>query len=83
MKLTKKEREELAKRFNISLPTFYNWEKTKPDLIYIIELGLEKEKEIEEDNKITEKNFELAEKVLPMIKKLEKELEEIREKIKK
>ena len=45
MKLTLKEKENLAKDFNISLGTFYNWEKTKPRLIEIILLGLQKEKE--------------------------------------
>ena len=46
MKLGKKEKEELSKRFNISIATFYNWEKNKPELIKIIELGLIKEEEI-------------------------------------
>ena len=45
MKLTLKEKEKLAEDFNISLGTFYNWEKTKPRLIEIILLGLQKEKE--------------------------------------
>ncbi len=47
MKLTRKEKEERAKRFNISIATYYNWEKEKPELIKIIDLGLEKEKELE------------------------------------
>lgn len=46
MKLTKKEKQEIADSFNISLPTFYNWVKTKPRLIEIIMLGLQKEKEL-------------------------------------
>lgn len=46
MKLTLKEKEKLAEDFNISLGTFYNWEKTKPRLIEIILLGLQKEKEL-------------------------------------
>jgi transposase len=45
MKLTKKDKEELSKMFDISISTFYNWEKTKPRLIEIIKLGLQKEKE--------------------------------------
>ena len=49
MKYSKKEKEDIAKRFNISIATFYNWEKTKPELIKIIELGLMKEKELEKD----------------------------------
>lgn len=76
MKLTKKEKEELSNRFNISLPTFYNWEKNKPRLIELILLGLQKEKELLE-------NIEDAEKLYPMIQKLQKELAEIREEIRK
>lgn len=76
MKLTKKEKEELSNSFNISLPTFYNWEKNKPRLIELILLGLQKEKESLE-------NIEDAEKLYPMIQKLQKELEEIREEIRK
>lgn len=76
MKLTKKEKEELSNSFNISLPTFYNWEKNKPRLIELILLGLQKEKELLE-------NIEDAEKLYPMIQKLQKELEEIREEIRK
>jgi transposase len=45
MKLTKKDKEELSQMFDISISTFYNWEKTKPRLIEIIKLGLQKEKE--------------------------------------
>lgn len=76
MKLTKKEKEELSNSFNISLPTFYNWEKNKPRLIELILLGLQKEKELLE-------NIEDAEKLYPMIQKLQKELAEIREEIRK
>ena len=36
-------KKELAKRFNISVATLYNWEKTKPELIKLIELGLKAE----------------------------------------
>lgn len=76
MKLTKKEKEELSNSFNISLPTFYNWKKNKPRLIELILLGLQKEKELLE-------NIEDAEKLYPMIQKLQKELAEIREEIRK
>jgi hypothetical protein len=47
VKLTRKDKEERAERFNISVSTYYNWEKEKPELIKIIELGLQKENEIE------------------------------------
>ncbi len=42
-------KQELINRLNISLKTYYNWEKNKPELIKIIELGLLKEKEIEQN----------------------------------
>ena len=38
---------ELSKRIDVSLKTLYNWEETKPELINLIKLGLEKEKELE------------------------------------
>lgn len=76
MKNKKTEKEERARRFNISLGTYYNWEKTKPDLINIIELGLQKEKELSE-------NIEVAEELYPMILKLQKDLEELKLEIKK
>lgn len=31
----------LAKRCNISEQTYYNWKKEKPELVKLIELGLE------------------------------------------
>ncbi|WP_211437288.1 TetR/AcrR family transcriptional regulator [Campylobacter curvus] len=30
-------KKELAKRINVTIPTLYNWEKTKPELIKMIE----------------------------------------------
>jgi DNA-binding XRE family transcriptional regulator len=32
---------DLAKRCNISEQTYYNWKKEKPELVKLIELGLE------------------------------------------
>ena len=46
MKLTKKEKEEISDRIGIAISTFYNWEKTKPDLLKLVILGLQKEKEL-------------------------------------
>ena len=43
MKLTKKEKEEISDRIGIAISTFYNWEKTKPDLLKLVILGLQKE----------------------------------------
>jgi len=34
----------LAKRLNITEQTYYNWKKTKPELISLIHMGLELEK---------------------------------------
>jgi len=39
-KLTNKE---IAQRCNITEQTFYNWKKEKPELIKLIEMGLELE----------------------------------------
>lgn len=41
--MTTKDRIELAKRINITPKTLYNWENSKPELIKLIMLGLEKE----------------------------------------
>ena len=76
MKFTRKEKEKLAERFNISIATYYNWEKNKPDLIKIIELGLEKEKEIQNginnENDLVSKMEELEKRMnsLEMVKKV-------------
>ncbi|MFW2378146.1 TetR/AcrR family transcriptional regulator [Aliarcobacter butzleri] len=72
MKIDKEER---AKRFNISLATYYNWEKTKPDLIKIIELGLQKEEEIS-------KNLENINDIYPIIEKLQEDIKSLKEEIK-
>ncbi|MFY4781690.1 TetR/AcrR family transcriptional regulator [Aliarcobacter butzleri] len=72
MKIDKEER---AKRFNISLATYYNWEKTKPDLIKIIELGLQKEEEIS-------KNLESINDIYPIIEKLQEDIKSLKEEIK-
>ncbi|MCT7618536.1 hypothetical protein [Aliarcobacter butzleri] len=75
MKLSKKEKEELSNRFNISLPTFYNWEKNKPQLIELILLGLQKEKEISN-------NLENINDIYPIIKKLQDDIKSLKEEIK-
>ncbi|MFY4786405.1 TetR/AcrR family transcriptional regulator [Aliarcobacter butzleri] len=75
MKLSKKEKEELSNRFNISLPTFYNWEKNKPQLIELILLGLQKEEEIS-------KNLENINDIYPIIEKLQEDIKSLKEEIK-
>lgn len=37
-------KKELAVRIDVSVATLYNWEKTKPELIRLINLGLKDEK---------------------------------------
>ena len=46
MEITRKEKDELAERVDIASSTFYKWEKTKPELIKLVLLGLMKEKEL-------------------------------------
>lgn len=41
-------KEELADELGISLKTLYNWEKEKPGLVKLINLGLTVEDQIEE-----------------------------------
>ncbi|MFW2605640.1 hypothetical protein [Aliarcobacter butzleri] len=41
---------ELSKRIDVSLKTLYNWEDTKPELINLIKLGLQKEQELQNNN---------------------------------
>ena len=76
MKLTRKDKEERAERVNISVSTYYNWEKEKPELIKIIELGLEYEK-IKCENKTNEASHEKT------IETIFQKLEELENKINK
>ncbi|MBF7064625.1 TetR/AcrR family transcriptional regulator [Arcobacter butzleri] len=69
------DKEERAKRFNISLATYYNWEKTKPELIKIIELGLQKEEEISN-------SLENINDIYPIIEKLQEDIKSLKEEIK-
>ena len=79
MKLTLKEKEKLAEDFNISLGTFYNWEKTKPRLIEIIRLGLQKEIEIENNLDGFLNLDEAVGKLLPKFKELEEKVKRLEE----
>lgn len=42
-------KKELAIRLDVSLATLYNWEKTKPELIKLVNLGLRDELAIENE----------------------------------
>jgi len=50
------EKKELAVRINVSLATIYNWEKTKPQLISLIDKGIQLENGTAAKNEI-EKYF--------------------------
>ncbi len=54
-------REELAKILNVSLRTLSNWEKEKPELVELINLGLKVKDQIEETKKYLEKLEEMKE----------------------
>lgn len=74
MRLTKKEKEEISKRIDIAISTFYNWEKTKPELLKLVILGLEYEK-IKSENKINEISHEKTiEIILKKLEDLEKKI---------
>jgi DNA-binding XRE family transcriptional regulator len=54
-------REELAKILNVSLRTLSNWEKEKPELVELINLGLKVKDQILETKKYLEKLEEMKE----------------------
>lgn len=51
------EKKELAIRIKVSVATLYNWEKTKPELIKLINLGLKDEMHFENDEENINKFF--------------------------
>lgn len=55
-------KEELAEELGISLKTLYNWEKEKPGLVKLINLGLTVEDQIAEAERHLEKLKEMREK---------------------
>lgn len=72
-------KKEIAKRINVTITTLYNWQKTKPELIKLIEYGLKYENggEIGQSeiikyfNEIKEKKNNLMEsKLLELFEKL-------------
>lgn len=77
--LTRKEKEEIAKRFNVSVGTIYNWIETKSDLIKIIELGLQKENEIINNLDGFTNLDEAVGKMIPVIRELEEKVKRLEE----
>ncbi|MGW8169480.1 MAG: hypothetical protein ACWGHH_05705 [Sulfurovaceae bacterium] len=55
-------RKELAEILNVSTDTLLNWEKNKPELVRLINLGLMTDKSIEETEKLLEKLKEIEAK---------------------
>lgn len=55
-------KEELAELFGVTRQTLNNWEKEKPELVKIINLGLTVEDQIEEAERHLEKLKEMKEK---------------------
>lgn len=55
-------REELAELLNVSRNTLNNWEKEKPELVKLINLGLSVEDQIEEAERHLEKLKEMKQK---------------------
>ena len=66
--MTTKERNELANRINSTPKTLYNWETSKPELIKLLLLGLQKEKEIEHG---LENEEDLAKKLEELTKRMD------------
>ena len=52
-------RKELAELLNVSTDTLGNWEKNKPELVRLINLGLQTDIQIEETRKLLEKLEEI------------------------
>ena len=77
--LTRKEKELIADRINISVGTIYNWIDTKPELIKLIELGLQKENEIKNNLEGFSNLDEAVSKLLPKFKELEEKVKRLEE----
>jgi len=62
-KSIKMNRQELAKKLNITRNTLTNWEKEKPELIRLINQGLALDEQILETKKFLEKLEKIKEKL--------------------
>lgn len=74
------DKKKLSEDFNISLTTFYNWEKNKPKLIKIIKDYIEIE---EIQNKEKEKQKKEKIKIKKKLNKIKKSIKKIEDLIKK
>ena len=52
-------KQELADLIGVSRPTLNSWEKEKPELVRLINLGLQTDKQIEETRRLLEKLEEI------------------------
>ena len=77
--LTRKEKEVIANRLNVSVGTIYNWLDDKPELIKLIELGLKKEEEIKNNFNGFTSLDEAVSKLFPKIEELEKKVLKLEE----
>lgn len=78
------DKRELAKKFNISLATIYNWEKTKPELMKIIKSYYENIEVESEGSELLKYFYELdTDKQDLYFTKIKLEVLEKKEKIKK
>ena len=79
MEITRKEKDELAKRIDIASSTYYKWKKTKPELIKLLLLGLQKENEIENNLDGFTNLDEAVGQLLPKFKELEERMKRLEE----
>ena len=79
MEISRKEKDELAERIDIASSTFYKWEKTKPEQIKLLLLGLQKENELI-NNLDGFSNLDEADgQLLPKFKELEEKVKRLEE----
>jgi hypothetical protein len=71
--------DELAKRIDIASSTYYKWKKTKPELIKLLLLGLQKENEIENNLDGFSNLDEAVGQLLPKFKELEEKVRRLEE----
>ena len=55
-------KQELADLIGVSRPTLNTWEKEKPELVRLINLGLQTDRQIEETRKLLEKLEEVEQR---------------------